>query len=110
MKMQKIDRKMPKIKEYSLQELLFIPNNHLISHFNISVHKLNFLTAKKCLYVHYNYFEFAYSDDLCLFSAQWYMMVHVDSMKHLIRHIFIFLFLIILSLTPPSHILTINAN
>ena len=41
------DRKMHKIKEYLLRELLFIPNNHFISHFNISVSKLNFLTAKK---------------------------------------------------------------
>ena len=52
------------------------------------------------MYVHYNYFEFAYSDDksdLCLFAAQCDIMVYVDSMKHLIRHIFIhvFLFLII---------------
>ena len=30
MKIGKIDRKMHKIKEYSLRELLFIPNNHFI--------------------------------------------------------------------------------
>ena len=105
MKMGKIDRKMHKIKEYSLRELLFIPNNHFISQiFNISVNKLNFLTAKKGLYVHINYFEFAYSDDksdLYLFSAQCYIMVHMDSMKYLIRLIFMFLFLILLSLTLP---------
>ena len=52
MKMGKIDRKMNKIKEYSLRELLFIPNNHFISHFNLSVTKLNFLTAKKvCMFI-----------------------------------------------------------
>ena len=52
MKMEKIDGKMHKIKEYSLRELLFIPNNHFISDFNISVNKSNFLTAKKsvCTY------------------------------------------------------------
>ena len=46
MKTGKIDRKMHKIKKCSLEEHLFIPSNHFISHFNISVNKLNFLTAK----------------------------------------------------------------
>ena len=109
MKIGKIDRKMHKIKKYSLQEHLIIPNSHFISHFSQQIKLSN---SEISLHVHYNYFKFAYSDnkyDLYLFSAQCYMMVRVDSMKHLIRHVHIPV-PHHLKLNPPPHILTINAN
>ena len=98
---------MHKIMEYSLRELLSIPNNHFISHLiQHYSQQIKLSNSKISLYLHHYYFEFEYSDDksdLYLFSAQCYIMVYVDSMKHLIRHIFIhvFLILVILSLTLP---------
>ena len=87
-----------------IQEYIFIPNNHFIFHFNIYITNLNFLTAiLVCMYIiiTLNLHILMQSLTYICFQQQCYMMVHVDSMKHFIRHIIIFLFLMILSLTFP---------